>query len=72
MSSSELREDVTFVAHGAPSQTPTGIVGDAINGVIGLDRLGASAPACVLYRQLGITPDAVAAAVLIRMPGQVG
>ena len=30
--------------------------------IIGLDRFGASAPHEELYRQLGITPDAVAAA----------
>jgi transketolase len=33
MSLSELREDVTLVAHGEPSATPTGIIGDAINAV---------------------------------------
>jgi transketolase len=42
-----------------------------VDGVIGLDRFGASAPAGVLYRELGITPDAVAAAVRIRLPGRV-
>jgi transketolase len=40
-----------------------------VDGVIGLERFGASAPATVLYRELGITPEAVAAALRIRLPG---
>src|SRR6266508_2681043 len=32
-STSDLRDDVTLVAHGTPSSTPGGIVGEAINAV---------------------------------------
>lgn len=31
-----------------------------VDAVVGLDRFGASAPAADLYRELGVTPEAVA------------